>query len=286
MDEFLREARALLPWLPESLIQIYVNAFSETQSNDIAIAEVRKSPEYAQVFPKNTREDGTVRLSEQDYAAVKESYGLTVEDYGLNPEYFQDTFGTLIEKGIAPNEFRARVEAARSGITENIPAVKEYYRTNFGMNLTDNQIFASIIDPTVGEAILEGRITQAQIGGEAASRGFDLSPDEVQALERAGLTQGQARQLFAAAETEVPRLAALTRRFRGAEEEVAEGQLTASGLSEREGFDIEEFVEAQVFASAEEREEIRRLESEEASTFSPITGPARRGRRVQGLVQE
>jgi len=286
MDEFLRQARALLPWLPETLIQVYADSFSETQNADIAIAETRKSPEYKQVFPKNIRDDGTVRLSEQDYAAAKESYGLTVEDYGLNPEYFQDTFADLIEVGVAPNEFRARVEAARSGITENIPAVKEYYRTNFGMNLTDNQIFASIIDPTVGDAILEGRITQAQIGGEALSRGFDLSPDEVQALERAGLTQAQARQLFAAAETEVPRLAALTRRFRGADEEVAEGQLTASGLSEREGFDIEEFVEAQVFASAEEREEIRRLESEEASTFSPITGPARRGRRVLGLVEE
>jgi len=286
MDEFLREARALLPWLPESLIQIYADSFSETQNSDIAIAEVRKSPEYKVAFPKNVRDDGTVRLSEQDYAAVKESYGLTVEDYGLNAEYFDDTFSELIEKGIAPNEFRARIEAARSGIVENLPAVKDYYSTNFGMDLSDNQIFASIIDPTVGEAILEGRITQAQIGGEAASRGFDLSPEEVQALEKAGLTQSQARQLFAAAETEVPRLAALTRRFRGAEEEVAEGQLTASGLSEREGFDIEEFVEAQVFASAEEREEIRRLESEEASTFSPITGPARRGRRVQGLVQE
>ena len=286
MDEFLREARALLPWLPESLIQIYADSFSETQNSDIAIAEVRKSPEYKVAFPKNVRDDGTVRLSEQDYAAVKESYGLTVEDYGLNAEYFDDTFSELIEKGIAPNEFRARIEAARSGIVENLPAVKDYYSTNFGMDLSDNQIFASIIDPTVGEAILEGRITQAQIGGEAASRGFDLSPEEVQALEKAGLTQSQARQLFAAAETEVPRLAALTRRFRGAEEEVAEGQLTASGLSEREGFDIEEFVEAQVFASAEEREKIRRLESEEASTFSPITGPARRGRRVQGLVQE
>ena len=286
MDEFLREARALLPWLPESLIQIYADSFSETQNSDIAIAEVRKSPEYKVAFPKNVRDDGTVRLSEQDYAAVKESYGLTVEDYGLNAEYFDDTFSELIEKGIAPNEFRARIEAARSGIVENLPAVKDYYSTNFGMDLSDNQIFASIIDPTVGEAILEGRITQAQIGGEAASRGFDLSPEEVQALEKAGLTQSQARQLFAAAETEVPRLAALTRRFRGAEEEVAEGQLTASGLSEREGFDIEEFVEAQVFASAEEREEIRRLESEEASTFSPITGPARRGRRVLGLVEE
>lgn len=284
MDEFLREARALLPWLPESLIQIYVNAFSQTQSNDIAIAEVRKSPEYAQVFPKNTREDGTVRLSEQDYAAVKESYGLTVEDYGLNPEYFQDTFGTLIEKGIAPNEFRARVEAARSGITENIPAVKEYYRTNFGMNLTDNQIFASIIDPTVGEAILEGRITQAQIGGEAVARGFALSPDEVQALERAGLTQSQARQLFAAAETEVPRLAELTRRFQP--EAVEEPGMTPEGLVERPDYDIEEFIQAQVFGSAEEKERIQRLQAQEKSEFTPTTGALRAGRRVRGLVEE
>ena len=119
MDELLREARALLPWLPESLIQIYADSFSETQNSDIAIAEVRKSPEYKVAFPKNVRDDGTVRLSEQDYAAVKESYGLTVEDYGLNAEYFDDTFSELIEKGIAPNEFRARIEAARSGIVEN-----------------------------------------------------------------------------------------------------------------------------------------------------------------------
>jgi len=99
MDEFLREARALLPWLPESLITIYANNFAETQNRDIAIAEVRKSPEYSAVFPGNIRDDGTVRLSEQDYSSVKESYGLTLEDYGLNTEYFSNTFTTLIEAG-------------------------------------------------------------------------------------------------------------------------------------------------------------------------------------------
>lgn len=292
MDEFLRQARALLPWLPESLVQIYADSFAETQNADIAIAEVRKSEEYDQVFPKNKRDDGTVRLSEQDYAAVKESYGLTIEDYGLNPEFFQGTFADLIEVGVSPNEFRARVEAARSGIVENVPAVKEYYRTNFGMDLNDNQIFASIIDPAVGEAIIEGRITQAQIGGEAQARGFQLSPEEVQALERAGLTQSQARQLFAAAEAEVPRLANLTRRFDQAEEvgmgveELTVVDTTPEGLLDRPGYDIEEFIQAQVFGSAEEKERIRRLESEEESLFTPITGAARRGRRVQGLVQE
>ena len=284
MDEFLREARALLPWLPESLIQIYANSFSETQNSDIAIAEVRKSPEYKVAFPKNVRDDGTVRLSEQDYAAVKESYGLTVEDYGLNAEYFDDTFSELIEKGIAPNEFRARIEAARSGIVENLPAVKDYYSTNFGKDLNDNEIFASIIDPTVGEAILEGRITQAQIGGEGAARGFSLSPEEVQALQRAGLTQSQARQLFAQAESEVPRLAQLTRRFQPeAVEEV--GTARPSGMEEREGFGIEEFVEAQVFGSAEERQRIARLEAQEKSEFTPTTGATRTGRRVTGLTE-
>jgi hypothetical protein len=284
MDEFLRQARALLPWLPETLIQTYADSFAETQNADIAIAEVRKSPEYAQVFPKNIRDDGTVRLSEQDYAAVKESFGLTLEDYGLNPEYFQDTFADLIEVGVAPNEFRARVEAARSGIVENVPAVKEYYRTNFGMDLNDNQIFASIIDPAVGDAIIEGRITQAQIGGEAAARGFALSPEETQALERAGLTQSQARQLFAQAEAEVPRLAELTRRFQP--EAVEEPGMTPEGLVERPDYDIEEFIQAQVFGSAEERERIQRLEAQEESEFTPTTGALRAGRRVRGLVEE
>lgn len=285
MDEFLRQARALLPWLPETLIQTYADSFAETQNADIAIAEVRKSPEYALAFPKNIRDDGTVRLSEQDYAAVKESFGLTLEDYGLNPEYFQDTFADLIEVGVAPNEFRARVEAARSGIVENVPAVKEYYRNNFGMELNDNQIFASIIDPAVGEAILEGRITQAQIGGEAAARGFALSPEEAQALERAGLTQSQARQLFAQAEVEVPRLAALSRRFQPEDVSVTE-EVTPEGLVDRPGFAVEEFVQAQVFGSAEERERIKKLEAQEESEFTPTTGAVRRGRRVLGLVEE
>lgn len=284
MDEFLRQARALLPWLPETLIQTYADSFAETQNADIAIAEVRKSPAYAQVFPKNIRDDGTVRLSEQDYAAVKESFGLTLEDYGLNPEYFQGTFADLIEVGVAPNEFRARVEAARSGIVENVPAVKEYYRTNFGMDLNDNQIFASIIDPAIGEAIIEGRITQAQIGGEAAARGFALSPEETQALERAGLTQSQARQLFAQAEAEVPRLAELTRRFQP--EAVEEPGMTPEGLVERPDYDIEEFIQAQVFGSAEERERIQRLQAQEESEFTPTTGALRAGRRVRGLVEE
>ena len=284
MEEFLKEARALLPWLPESLIRIYATAYSENQNSDVALSAVRQSEDYATYFPKNIRIDGTVRLSESDYASVKESYGLTIEDYGMNKDYFENTFATLIEKGISPNEFRQRVASASDGITQNIPAVREYYATNFNLELNDNQILASVIDPDIGQAIIEGRITQAQIGGEAQARGFNLNADEVQALERAGLTQAQARQLFAAAEQEVPRLATLARRFEP--ESIDETEtVTPGGLTEREGYDIEEFVEAQVFGSAEEKERVRRLQAQEESLSSPIGGAARKGGRVTGLTQ-
>jgi len=284
MEEFLKEARALLPWLPESLIRIYATAYSENQNSDVALSTVRQSEDYETYFPKNIRIDGTIRLSESDYASVKESYGLTIEDYGMNKDYFENTFATLIEKGISPNEFRQRVASASDGITQNIPAVREYYATNFNLDLNDNQILASVIDPDIGQAIIEGRITQAQIGGEAQARGFNLNADEVQALERAGLTQAQARQLFAAAEQEVPRLATLARRFEP--ESIDETEtVTPGGLTEREGYDIEEFVEAQVFGSAEEKERVRRLQAQEESLSSPIGGAARKGGRVTGLTQ-
>jgi hypothetical protein len=40
-----------------------------------------------------------------------------------------------------------------------------------------------------------------------------------------------------------------------------------------------------VFQSPDESEELRLLESEEASRFSPIGGPARQGSRVTGLTE-
>ena len=286
MEQFLNEVRTLLPWLPESLVRVYADSFSKNQNADIALAEVRQTEDYEQFFPKNKRPDGTVRLSESDYASVKESYGLTIADYGINPDYFENTFATLIEKGISPNTFRQRVATASEGILQNIPAVKDYYSANFGIDLNDQAILASIIDPDIGQGLIEGRITAAQIGAEAGVRGFELSAAESQALERAGLTQAQARELFAVAEREVPRLASLTRRFQPEEPVTPEEELTPEGLVERPGYDIEEFVQAQVFGSAEEIERARKLQAQEQAEFTPETGAVRRGRAITGLIEE
>ena len=137
--------------------------------------------------------------------------------------------------------------------------------------MTPEAIFVGALDPTVGEEIVAGRITTAQIGGEAARAGFEITGDFAQRLQRAGISQAQARQLFTSAQAELPRLQELQAR---------------GGVEQPEQFTLEQFTEAAVFQSPEELEEIRQLEAEEQSRFTPIGGAARRGRRVTGLVEE
>jgi len=125
------------------------------------------------------------------------------------------------------------------------------------------------LDPSVGEEIISGRITASQIGGEAAKAGFTLTRTEAENLRKAGLTQQQARQLYTAAQRELPRLRDIQSR-----QDSGEQQLT-----------IEEFTQAVVFQDPDQLENIRRLEAEEESMFSPVGGAAREGGRVTGLVE-
>ena len=81
-----------------------------------------------------------------------------------------------------------------------------FIATNFGLELTPESIFLGALDPSVGEEIVAGRITTAQIGGEAARAGFEITGEFAQRLQRAGVTQAQARQLFTTAEAQLPRL--------------------------------------------------------------------------------
>ena len=57
-------------------------------------------------------------------------------------------------------------------------------------------------------------------------------------------------------------------------------------MAEDDLFDVEDFTEAAVFRTPDQLEEIRILEAEEETRFTPLTGPARRGGRVTGLTQQ
>ena len=275
MATYLEQAQALYPTMPPDILSLFANEWAKSDNPQVAIAEVRKSDAYEIAFPGNKNPDGTVKFDEVTYGGLKESYIGTLAEYGIprntSVVLLTDRFTDLVIGKVSAREFAQRVDAVFQGIQENIPEVQEFYATNFGLELTPESIFLGALDPTVGEEIVAGRITTAQIGGEAARAGFEISGEFAQRLQRAGISQAQARQLFTAAEAQLPELQSLQ---------------IQRGVAPEEQIGLEQFTEAAVFQSPEELEQIERLRAEQISEFTPTTGAARRGRRVTGIVEE
>jgi hypothetical protein len=275
MATYAELAQSLYPNMPPDVLALFADEWARTGDPQVAIAEVRRSPEYEIAFPGNKRPDGTVKFDEVTYTGLKESYIGTLAEYGIprntSVDLLTDRFTGLIEGEVSAREFAQRVDAVFQGVQENIPEVQTFYRENFGLELTPEAIFVGALDPTVGEEIVAGRITTAQIGGEAARAGFEITGEFAQRLQRAGISQAQARQLFTSAETALPQLQSLQE---------------ARGVAPEQQLGLEEFTEAAVFQSPEELQQIRRLEQEQQAEFTPELGAARRGRRVTGLLEE
>jgi len=275
MEEFLQKARALYPGLPDSFIQLFVGYWKNTGDAQQAISQTRQDPNYDNIFPGNKTERGQIRYDEVTYFALEDSFIGTLAEYGIprntSLNILQDRFVNLIEGGVSALEFEKRVADVYRGIVQNIPEVQQFYADNFDIDLDEQSIFLGALDPTVGEDIVSGKITPAQIGGEARRAGFTISLEEAERIQRSGLSQQEARRLFTQAQTEIPRIQELQQR---------------EGREPVGQFGLTEFTEAAVFQTPEELEEIRRLEREEESRFAPVGGAARQGRRVTGLIEE
>ena len=275
MEKFLELAQSLYPNMPPDILQLFAEEWSKTGDPNVAISNVRRTTAYDTAFPGNKRPDGTVKFDEVTYQGLRESYIGTLAEFGVprntSVDLLDDRFTGLVEGEVSAREFAQRVGAVFQGVQENIPEVTEFYRENFGLELTPEAIFVGALDPTVGEEIVSGRITTAQIGGEAARAGFEISGEFAQRLQRAGISQAQARQLFTTAQTELPRLQELQAR---------------GGVEQPEEFTLEDFTEAAVFNDPDQLEQLRVLEAEEQSQFTPIGGLARRGGRVTGLTEQ
>ena len=158
-----------------------------------------------------------------------------------------------------PRSSPAGWEGAYDAFVTNIPQVAQIYAQYGGIELTEQALFASFIDPTVGEAILSRRISVAQVGGEALARGFSIGQQFAEQLAFAGVDQLKARQFFSTAEGQLPTLDELARRFRDPDPT----------------FDLEEYAAASIFGDADQTRRINRLIAQSRSLFSEQIGTIR-----------
>ena len=94
----IKQVEQLVPWLSQSgnLLQVYQDTWSETGDPNFALAAVRDSEDYDNLFPGNKRADGSVRHNESEYKAIESGYKNVIIENGLNPKLFENKFGGLI----------------------------------------------------------------------------------------------------------------------------------------------------------------------------------------------
>lgn len=255
------------PWLPAPLLDAYLEGYAEYGEASLAYAFMQQQPEYDQYFPGNRRDDGSFRWSEGEYASFQERFAFAITSIGVNPAYFMNQFPSLVEAGVTPTEFEERVDQIYERVISRSPEIREYYATNFGLELTDSAILASSLNPDVGVQIINRQIDIASIGAEAAMRNYDIDWNLAERIRDRGVSAGQAGEVFSQAVENLPILDVLARRHNDPDDT----------------FDLNEFLSASIFDDPFERRRIRRLLAQESSMFSGSTGFATQGRAVTGL---
>ena len=200
MATFAELARSLYPNMPIEVLNLFSTEWAKTGDPAVAIANVRQTDTYATAFPGNKRPDGTIKFDEVTYSGLKESYIGSLAEYGIprttSESLLATRFTGLIEGEVSAREFGQRIGAFYEGVQDNIPAVQQYYKDNFALDLSAEAVFIGALDPLVGEDIIQGRITSAQIGGVAAQEGFNITSTQANLLRQQGLTQQTAQQAF------------------------------------------------------------------------------------------
>ena len=201
------KAQYLFPYLPAELLQLYVEKWVETADPVLAAAYMRASPRHAQFFPAYWTQPGVPRFSnEQEYLTVKAAYRDAFLDYGINPSLFEGRFVQLIEGNVSESELRSRLTAMNERIVDAEPELQRVYSEYYGIEMNRGALLAAAIDPQLEQEILARRITTAEIGGAAALAGFRLQQATAKGLYEAGVSEGQARQMFRQAGVALPAL--------------------------------------------------------------------------------
>ncbi len=192
----LGDAQALLPYFPGNILNIILDSWVDTGSIDLAIAQGRASDDYAKTFPGIKREDGSLRMTEIQYLEVKDAMKDSLRNYNLNPDIFENEIIDAIQGDVDIQEFQGRLQFGYEQLINNRDVVLEVYRAEYGMDLTEEALFAMFISPEIATSVLENQILVSQILAEAEVADITLGKSTVQDFISAGISQEQARSLF------------------------------------------------------------------------------------------
>ena len=216
---------------------------------------------FQQRFPANTARmaAGLPVLSPAQYIANEQGYAQVMRAYGLNPSFAtnKDVFTKLLTNDVSPTELNGRVNTAKQVIENTDPAVAEQLQTYYGLSQGD--MIAHVLDPTIATPIIEKQISTSQIGAEAARYGANVGQSYAEQLSNLGVTQAQAGQGFQNIAQQLPGTQELATRYAGY---TPAGQVGSALQAAQFG----------TTGAIQSEQELQRLKTQEISQFSGSSG--------------
>lgn len=263
------QIQLMYPWLPPEVITAYNDSYEAGDINPWAA--VRADTRYETWFPGNMTDSGSPRYGEGEYAGIRESYRDVLRSINVtNIPQFEEKFTELMQGEVSPDEFNARVEEVYERVVSASDAIKEAFVAANGFPITLEGILASALDPSIGDDILSQKISMAEITGAGTESGFQLADKRVAELQAFGVTLEQARSVYQQAESTLPVLDILAARHADPDDD----------------FDLFEFEQAEIFNDPFQNRRMRRLISQERSTFSQGASVRSTRGELTGLLQE
>jgi hypothetical protein len=216
---------------------------------------------FQQRFPANAArlKAGLPVLSPGQYIATERSYAQVMQSYGLTSDFAtnKDVFTKLLTADVSPTELNTRVSTAKQVVDNTDPLVTQQLQQYYG--LTQADMIAHVLDPSVATPIIEKQISAAQIGAQSARYGINVGQGQAEQLSGLGVTQAQATAGFQNIASQLPGTQALASRY---------GAYGPAG-------DVGQALQAATFGttgSINAQAELERLRMQEISQFSGSSG--------------
>jgi len=216
---------------------------------------------FQQRFPANAARlaAGLPVLSPAEYLATERSYAQVLQAYGLPASFAtnKDIFTKLLTSDVSPTELNSRISTAKQVVDNTDPLVTQQLQAFYGLSQGD--MIAHVLDPSVATPIIEKQITASQMGAEAARYGANINVSYAEQLGGLGITQSQANQGFQNIASQEPAMQSLASRYQGFGTAGAVGSELQAATFGTPG-------------SVQAEQELQRLKTQEISSFSGSSG--------------
>lgn len=169
-------------------------------SSDTITLRLQETPEYKTRFAGNEkrRAAGLPVLSPAEYLSTENAYRSVMQQAGLPSGFYDhpDDLAGYIGNNTSPDEIKTRVDTAVQLAKNSDPAYRKMLSDGWGIQFTDGDIAAFVLDQKRALPILQRQADAIGIADAARKQALGYSAERANQLAELGVTADQAQQAY------------------------------------------------------------------------------------------